>query len=50
MIDSTLIRDYREDDAQAVGELIADTFGECNLSFVPPTERVPFLGPFQNAR
>jgi GNAT superfamily N-acetyltransferase len=44
------IRPYREDDAQSVGLLIADTYGEYNLSFAPPGERGPFLGPFQHAR
>lgn len=45
-----IIRDYRESDAASVGILIADTYGEFNLSFVPPEERIPFLGPFQHAR
>jgi GNAT superfamily N-acetyltransferase len=44
------IRDYRESDAQTVGQLIADTYGEFNLSFVPTADRGPFLGPFQYAR
>lgn len=44
------IRRYRDQDAQAVGQLIADTYGGFNLSFVPPAERGPFLGPFQHAR
>jgi GNAT superfamily N-acetyltransferase len=44
------IRHYREDDAQRVGELIADTYSEFNLSFAPPGDRGPFLGPFQRAR
>ena len=44
------IRPYREGDAQSVGRLIADTYGEFTLSFVPPGERGPFLGPFQHAR
>lgn len=44
------IRSYREDDAPAVGRLIADTYGEYNLSFAPPEGRGPFLGPFQHAR
>ncbi len=44
------IRDYQVTDAQRVGVLIADTYGEFNLSFVPPEERIPFLGPFQHAR
>jgi len=44
------IRPYRELDAQSVGQLIADTYGEFNLSFAPPGERGAFLGPFQHAR
>jgi len=44
------IRRYRESDAGNVGQLIADTYGELNLSFLPPDERGPFLGPFQHAR
>lgn len=43
------IRDYREEDVEAVGRLIADTYGRFNLSFVPPEERAPYLGPFQHA-
>jgi GNAT superfamily N-acetyltransferase len=49
VVNSVTIRDYREDDAHMVGELIADTYGEFNLSFLPPAERGPFLGPFQHA-
>jgi GNAT superfamily N-acetyltransferase len=30
--------------------LIADTYSEYNLSFLPPEQRGPYLGPFQNAR
>jgi predicted N-acetyltransferase YhbS len=44
------IRRYRERDAQEVGKLIADTYGEFNLSFVPPAELGLFLGPFRYAR
>lgn len=44
------IRCYRESDAESVGQLIADTYGEFNLSFLPPEERGPFLGPFRHAR
>jgi predicted N-acetyltransferase YhbS len=43
------IRAYHEQDAPTVGRLIADTYGAFNLSFVPPRERAPFLGPFQYA-
>ena len=45
-----IIRDYRESDADFVGKLIADTYGEFNLSFAPPEQRNAFLGPFQYAR
>jgi GNAT superfamily N-acetyltransferase len=44
------IRDYCESDAESVGVLIADTYGEFNLSFVSPQARGLFLGPFQHAR
>ena len=44
------IRPYRETDAQAVGRLIADTFGKFNLSSVMPEERDLLLGPFRHAR
>lgn len=44
------IRPYRDEDAESVGQVIADTYGKFNLSFVPPEERAPFLGPFQYAR
>ena len=43
------IRDYREDDALSVGRLIAATFGEFNLDYASPQERVLLLGPFQHA-
>ncbi len=46
----TIIRSYRNSDAQAVGILIADTYAKFNLSFAPPEERKAFLGPFQHAR
>jgi GNAT superfamily N-acetyltransferase len=38
-----------ETDSQQVGILIADTYREFNLSFVPPEEVGLFLGPFQHA-
>jgi len=44
------LRPYVDADAREVGILIADTYGEYNLSFVPPEERGPYLGPFQYAR
>ena len=44
------IRNYHEEDARLVGILIADTYQEFNLSFLPAEEISSFLGPFQNAR
>ena len=44
------IRSYQESDAEQVGRLIADTYDEFNLSFLPPEERGLFLGPFRYAR
>lgn len=44
------IRCYREDDAPSVGRLIADTYSQYNLDFLPAEDRGPFLGPFQHAR
>jgi len=44
------IREYVESDADTVGRLIADTYGEFNLDFLPPENRGPFLGPFRHAR
>jgi predicted N-acetyltransferase YhbS len=44
------IRCYKERDAASVGRLIADTYTEFNLSFVPSAELGLFLGPFQYAR
>ena len=43
------IRDYREDDAPAVGRLIAATFSEFNLAFASPEQLNAFLGPFRHA-
>lgn len=43
------IRDYDENDAPSVGQLIADTYSKYNLNFLPMEERDPFLGPFQHA-
>lgn len=43
------VRNYREEDASSVGRLIADTYGEYNLDFLPTEARGPFLGPFQHA-
>lgn len=44
------IRLYRESDARSVGRLIADTYGEFNLSFASPEDRALLLGPFRHAR
>lgn len=44
-----LIRDYDESDAPNVGRLIADTYGDYNLDFLPVHDRGPFLGPFRHA-
>ncbi|MCP4417300.1 MAG: GNAT family N-acetyltransferase [Chloroflexi bacterium] len=44
------IREYYERDAKNVGELIADTYSEYNLTFMPPEERSSYLGPFQYAK
>lgn len=43
------IRPYCESDATSVGKLIAATYSEYNLSFVPPAELGAYLGPFQHA-
>jgi GNAT superfamily N-acetyltransferase len=45
-----IIRAYRESDAETVGRLIADTYGEFNLDFASPEEKQKLLGPFQFAR
>ena len=44
------IRNYLESDAENVSKLIADTYREFNLSFVPTEELGLFLGPFRFAR
>jgi GNAT superfamily N-acetyltransferase len=44
------IRNYTERDADGVGKLIADTYSEFNLSFVPSEKLDLFLGPFRYAR
>jgi GNAT superfamily N-acetyltransferase len=43
------IRNYRKSDADSVGRLIADTFGEFNLSYASPEDRDRLLGPFRHA-
>jgi GNAT superfamily N-acetyltransferase len=46
----TLIRDYQEEnDAQAVGLLIAETYRKFNLDFALPAEQEKLLGPFRYA-
>jgi GNAT superfamily N-acetyltransferase len=44
-----VVRDYREDDAERVGVLIADTYSEFNLAHLPAEERDKCLGPFLHA-
>ena len=44
------IRRYRDADAEGIGTLIADTFGDYNLDFLLTEERGPYLGPFRHAR
>jgi putative acetyltransferase len=46
----TLIRDYQDNDAECVGKLIADTYSQFNLAYLPPEELGLFLGPFRYAR
>jgi GNAT superfamily N-acetyltransferase len=43
------IRLYQGSDAETVGKLIADTYSEYNLSYLPPDARGPYLGPFRYA-
>jgi GNAT superfamily N-acetyltransferase len=40
---------YEDRHAEAVGRLIADTYGHFNLSFASPEQRALLLGPFQHA-
>jgi GNAT superfamily N-acetyltransferase len=48
---NVIIRNYTEDsDAQAVGEVIADTYRKFNLQFAPPEEQEKLLGLFSKAR
>jgi GNAT superfamily N-acetyltransferase len=44
------IRNYTPGDSAAVGVLIAETYGEINLSFLPEDQRGPYLGPFRHAK
>ena len=48
--DNVIIRPYRDSDARVVGILIADTFGEFNLSSIAAGEKDLLLGPFLYAR
>jgi GNAT superfamily N-acetyltransferase len=50
LISMISIRKYNQDDAQAVGILVADTYSEYNLSFAVPRELEKLLGPFWFAR
>lgn len=43
------IRHYTKADAPAIGRLIADTYSQFNLSFLPNEQVGLFLGPFQHA-
>ena len=43
------IRHYIKADAPAIGRLIADTYSQFNLSFLPNEQFGLFLGPFQHA-
>ncbi len=42
------IRAYQPADAQSIGLLIAETYGNYNLSYLAVEERGPYLGPFQH--
>jgi len=44
------IREYNMEDSQQVGVLIANTYSQFNLAYLPPEEMKAFLGPFQHAR
>ena len=43
------IRPYQEADAKTVGQLIANTYSDFNLSYLPIEERGPYLGPFRHS-
>jgi len=43
------IREYNEEDSQQVGVLIANTYSQYNLAYLPSEEMKAFLGPFQHA-
>lgn len=44
-----IFREYSEQDAESVGKLIADTYSQFNLAYLPSEEMKAFLGPFQHA-
>jgi hypothetical protein len=44
------LRHYRKSDAERIGQLIADTYGEYKLAFASPAEKNKLLSPFQYAR
>jgi len=46
---SIKIRPYRAPDSMEVGQLIAETFREFNLSYAQPEEQEKLLGPFRHA-
>ena len=50
LIKMITIREYSEGDAESVGKLIADTYSQFNLAYLPPEEMKAFLGPFKHAR
>lgn len=41
------VRNFEEIDSVEIGRLIAKTYGEFNLSFASPEERLRMLGPFR---
>ena len=43
------IREYTEDDVEYVGRLIADTYTQFNLAYLPPEDLKSGLGPFRHA-
>lgn len=45
-----IIREYTDEDASAVGRLIADTYTDFNLGFASTEELGRLLGPFRHAR
>lgn len=45
-----VIHNYHPSDSTAVGMLIAETYGQVNLGYLPEDQRAPYLGPFQHAK